>query len=61
MFKNSVRTSKKTTLHHYKDQLINAVQGNNRWFRELCEARKYNFLPKSELLIVQAGGIHSYH
>jgi hypothetical protein len=25
IFKNSVRTAKKTTLHHYKDQLVNAV------------------------------------
>jgi hypothetical protein len=25
IFKTSVRTAKKTTLHHYKDQLVNAV------------------------------------
>jgi hypothetical protein len=29
IFKNSVRTAKKTN-HHYKDQVVNVVSGNNR-------------------------------
>jgi hypothetical protein len=28
IFKHSVRTAKKTTLHHYKDQPVKAVQGS---------------------------------
>jgi hypothetical protein len=40
LFKNSVCTSK--TLHHYKDQVVNAVQGNNIClYRETKETHEY--------------------
>jgi hypothetical protein len=41
MFTNLRRTSKKTTRLHHKDQLVNAVYGNNRSLsRELFETHK---------------------
>jgi hypothetical protein len=41
LYKNSIPTAKKT-LFHCKDQLINAVSGNNSClFRESYETHKY--------------------
>jgi hypothetical protein len=34
LFKNSVRTSKRTLHHHYNDQFVNAVQGNNHVYTD---------------------------
>jgi hypothetical protein len=60
LFKNSVRTEKKTTRLNYKDQLVNAVkkitavysENHTKHISTLCGQN-------TELLIIKAGGTHS--
>jgi hypothetical protein len=48
-----------TTLHHYINQVVNAVQGNNRsLYRESYRTHKYEM---QELLNVKVAGTYSYH
>jgi hypothetical protein len=58
LFKNSVRTSKSTTLHHYRDQLVKAVYGNKPCL-QLGQYKTHKY--KKALQIVRIAGTHNYH
>jgi hypothetical protein len=50
------------TLHHYIDDLINAVYGNGRYLhRKSYETYKYIPLAKCVSSDCQTSGTHSYH
>jgi hypothetical protein len=59
IFNNSVRTAKGTTLHHYKDQLVNSIKGNNRFFT--VRIIRNTQIQSKQLFTVEAGGTYSYH